>query len=407
MSILREIPPTAGFPIYAKDLLSLLSGKNCAGSLEGDFRNFLGAPYAKVTYSGTAAFYIILETIKKLSKRKTVIIPSFVCPLVPLAIKRAGLKTAVCDINANDFGFDMAKLQKLCADNRDILAIVPVHLGGIPVDLDAIQKICAGKDIFIVEDCAQSLGAQYNDSKIGTLGDFSFYSLCRGKGLTIYEGGVLVTRSNEYAPILNETIRQFVKNDRLSETLKIAELWAYWAFYRPSLFWFAFKLPQNYWNYFRRPERAAGEYFDLNFPLHKVSGIRRSLGHITFGRLEPEIEKQRQKAQYYIQGLKDSAGIRSVTERGSSKATYPYLTIVFDDETRCANAKETLINSGLGVSLVYLCAIADYAYLKLSADQDCTNARRLAKTHMTLSTSAFIGTPDQDAVIRKLKGLKT
>ncbi len=176
MGILREIPPTAGFPLYAKDFLSICLQKNREGTLEEDFRRYLNVPYAKLTYSGTAAFYLILESLKKVSAKKTVIIPSFVCPLLPLAIHRAGLRVKVCDINKDNFNFDSPKLEALCLNN-DILAIVPVHLAGIPVDFEGIKQIAKDRRIFIIEDCAQALGAAYKDKKAGTVGDFSFFSV--------------------------------------------------------------------------------------------------------------------------------------------------------------------------------------------------------------------------------------
>ena len=233
MSIFREIPPTAGFSFLLKDLFSIFSKQ---GSLEDDFKHYLNVPYVSVTYSGTSAFYIILESLKELSSKQTVIIPSFICPLVPLAIKRAGLKIEVCDINRENFNFDIRQLQEICTKNSDILAIVAVHLAGIPVDFDQIKQIAQNYKIFIIEDCAQSLGAIYKGKKVGALGEFSFFSLCRGKGLTIYEGGVIVTKQKEYSAIINSTIKKLTKNDLFSETLKVSELFGYWIFYRPSLF---------------------------------------------------------------------------------------------------------------------------------------------------------------------------
>jgi len=88
MSIFNEIPPTAGLPLSIKEVLPIFCNKT-PDRLENDFRKFLKVDYAYITYSGTAAFYIILRAIKKISPKKTVIIPSFICPLIPLAIERA------------------------------------------------------------------------------------------------------------------------------------------------------------------------------------------------------------------------------------------------------------------------------------------------------------------------------
>ena len=360
-------------------------------------------PYAAVTYSGTAAFYLILEALKTLSPKKTLVIPSFVCPLIPLAIKRAGLKVLACDIHKDNFNFEANQLKELCSKNQDILAIVPVHLAGIPIDVATLQKTARENKFFIIEDCAQSLGALYQGKKTGTLGDFGFFSLCRGKGLTIYEGGVLVCKP-EFIPAVNAVMRRIVKNAFLSESLKVLELFGYWIFYRPLLFWYAFRLPQIFWEIQGKTEKAFIEYFTVDFPLHKVSGIRKSLGQAMFPRLETEIAKQRQITLGYISGLKDIRGIKLITEASGDSSNYPYLTLLFDEPAKRDKAWNIFKDSGLGISRIYLAAITDYDYLKsIVGNQPSPNARSIARNHITLSTSTFLKPKELSSVIEKIK----
>ncbi len=405
MTLFREIPPTAGLPIYAKDLFLAFFKKDRTGSLEEDFKNYFRVAYASITNSGTAAFYIILESLKSLSPKKTVIIPAFICPLIPLAIQRAGLKVLTCDINKEDFNFQIDQLNEICANNSDILAIVAVHLAGVPLNLQPVQKISQENKIFMIEDCAQSLGAEYLGKKTGSFGDFAFYSLCRGKGLTIYEGGAIVSKA-EFAPVIENALKRIVKTAPLAEFLKILELFGYWIFYRPILFWFVFRLPQIFWQMQGKMEKAFIEYFEVDFPVHKVSGIRKMVGHTMFNRIEQEIAKQRQVASTYITGLKDLPGIKLVTGTKDSNPNYPYLTLIFEDESTRQRAFNNLLDSGLGISQIYLSAITDYDYLKSTVGaQDCPNARFIAKHHLTLSTSAFLTQKEIFSVIEKIKNL--
>jgi dTDP-4-amino-4,6-dideoxygalactose transaminase len=404
MSIFREIPPTAGFPLHIRNFLALLKAESGNNSLAEDFKNYLNVDYAEITYSGTAALYLILESLKELSSRTTVIIPSFVCPLVPLAIKRAGLKVEVCDINKNNFNFNLYELEKLCANNSNILAIVAVHLGGIPLDFEALEAIAKRYNIFIIEDCAQALGATYKGKKVGALGDFAFFSLCRGKGLTIYEGGVIVTGRKEYVPVIDNKIGHLVKSDFLSEGLKILELFGYAIFYRPLTFWFIFRLPQIFWNMQGEFLRAQAEYFSADFPIHKVSTLRKKIGHIAFKGLEGEIDKQSQKAKFYIERLKNLEGAYVIQEPLNCRATYPYLTIVFSDQDRKKKVLQIISDSGLGVSVIYAFAITDYEYLKdIIPDRGCPNGRYLAKNALSLSTSTFLEEKDLQAICDAIK----
>ncbi|MGA2774881.1 MAG: DegT/DnrJ/EryC1/StrS family aminotransferase [Candidatus Omnitrophota bacterium] len=391
MSILKEIPPTAGFPLRLKDIYFALAVANHKDLLEEDFKHYLKTPYARVTYSGTAAFYFILESLKKLSGKKTVVIPAFICPLVALAIIKAGLKVKICDIDKDGFDYNYRRLESLCRNDPDILAVVATHLAGIPVDLDRIAKIAQENNVFVIEDCAQSLGAEYKNQKVGTYGDFAFFSLCRGKGLTIYEGGITVTKNAGYAQLLNNTIDRLEDNNFFSEALKILELFGYWIFYRPTLFWFVFRLPQLYWRHKKNAVRAAGDYFDAHLLLHRVSAFRKSLGHVTFNRLNRQILEQREKATHYINKFKNAPGIRVITEAAEGKATYPFITLIFDDPARRAQALKRLEHSGMGGSIIYLKAITDYEYLKnIIPSTTCPNAQNLANRHLTLSTSTFL-----------------
>ncbi|MFA5114967.1 MAG: DegT/DnrJ/EryC1/StrS aminotransferase family protein [Candidatus Omnitrophota bacterium] len=400
MSLFKEIPPTAGFPLSIQDFLKPYIPE----SLECDFRRYCGLAYARVTYSGTAAFYLILESLKKISSRKTVIIPSFVCPLVALAIARAGLKVEVCDIRQDSFDYDYVLLERLCAASQDILAVVAVHLGGIAVDFAALEKTVRKYGVFIIEDCAQSLGAEYAGRKTGALGDFSFYSFCRGKGLTIYEGGIIGASREEYAGIIEEIFTTLVRDDYLSEALKILELLGYWIFYRPSLFWFVYGLPQLFWNLSGNNLRGVNEYFDTNFPMHKVSFFRKSVGHSQFGRLEQEIEKQREKAAFYIRSLSGLNSIEVIRDAQNTISNYPYLTLILDDISRRNNVLRSLKAAEVGVSQIYASAITDYDYLKgIVPERDCPAGRYIAARHLTLSTSVFLSKDDLARAVTIIK----
>ena len=407
MSLFREIPPTAGWPIQLKNLIAPLFKKAPKGLLEEEFKKYLNAPSAILTYSGTAAFYLILESLKEISGKKTVIIPAFVCPLIPLAIKKAGLKIKPCDINPDNFNFDIEKLREICAEDKDILAILAVHLAGLPLGLESTIKTAKENNIFVIEDCAQSLGAEYKGAKCGSIGEFSFFSLCRGKGLTIYEGGLAIANKAEYAPLLKNTSKKIFHPDILSESLKIAELLAYSIFYRPALFWFAFRLPQIFWEIRNNPVRAIGDYFETDFPTHNISAFREYIGYLNFPCLREEIIQQRKKAEYYLHALKGLPGIKPVTELDQTKASYPYLTIIFDSAQKRNTALKIFRNSGLGISRIYLRAITDYNYLKTIVPKtNCENARKIAQQTITLSTSRFLKERDLKKIVDSLKNIQ-
>jgi dTDP-4-amino-4,6-dideoxygalactose transaminase len=409
MPIFKEIPPTAGFPFRLKDIFYLFANPR-ASSLESDFKAYLGVEYIRITYSGTAALYLIFEALKKISSRRTVVIPAYVCPLVALAAQKANLTIKVCDINTDNFDFNYAELERTVSSDNDILAIMAVHLAGLTLNFAKIKMIAEKYSIFTIEDCAHSLGAYYNGKKTGTLADFSFFSLCRGKGLTIYEGGVLVTNRTEYFSLLDEVINSYVHKNYFSESLKLMELLGYWIFYRPQLFWFVFKLPQLFWKQRARTYRAFGEEYSSDFDYHRVSFLRKMLGHSSFYRMENEIDRRRQKARYYIENLSEISGLKIIPESYNEEAAYPFLTVLFDDAGKRNQVLKALDARGLGVSIIYVNAICDYDYLKnIISVSSCLNARSLSSRQLTLSTSVFLKNKDLKLIvkiIKKIMGIK-
>ena len=140
--------------------------------------------------------------------------------------------------------------------------------------------------------------------------------------------------------------------------------------------------------------------------MHKVSALREYIGHLNFPRLNEELGKQREKAAIYLNRLKDIPGIKPISEPAQTKASYPYLTLIFEDTRKRNSCLDAFKASGLGVSQVYLHAISDYAYLKdIIPPAQCTHARDLAEKTITLSTSSFLKESDLKNIIEKLKKL--
>lgn len=404
MSMFREIPPTAGMRVYPKELLAALTAADGpANPLEDDFRKYLNVNFAKVTSSGAAALYLILEALKSISGKKTVIIPSYICTLVPMAIYRAGLNVEVCDITGVDFNYDPLKLERLCAANGDILAIVAAHIGGIPLGLDAIGRVASKYGIFLIEDCAQSLGARHNGSMVGAFGDFSFFSLCRGKGLTTYEGGVLVVNKEKFIAPVDAAIGRIIRPKPFSDFCNAIELFGYWLFYRPRLFWFVFNLPRDLWLAMGDKVRAFQDYHTADFPVYGISRTRQAIAHAAFYRLEAEIAAQRKKALYLIEALEKQDGIDIVKESPGDFATYPLVMVIFRDPERRRRALSVLQRAGLGASIMYLRAITDFEYLKdIVPQRNPENGRSLAARAMTLSTNSRLKEEDLDIMVKSL-----
>ncbi len=404
MNIWREVPPTAGFPVSLRDCLRPGRVDRDSAGLEEDFKAYLPAAYARLVSSGTAALYVILEAFKNISPKRRVILPAYICPSVAQAVARAGLKIELCDTHAYDFNLDLDALARLLEADRDVLAVVTAHLAGIPADWEGLRKITAAAGALVIEDCAQALGAAYRGQKVGTLGDAAFFSLARGKGLTIYEGGVMVTARPDLAAAIDTAADRLVRPDRGQEAVKILELLGYAIFYRPQLFWFVYQLPELFWRLTGQAWKAKAEDFAPDFPVHAVSSWRDRVGHAAFYRLERELAAQRQKAADYIALLADIPGIKIVREAAGDTAGYPFLTILFDDPVRRKKFLYRLEYAGRGVSTLYSRPLSGYDYLRgLLPPRACPQAQALADCQVTLSTSTFLWPADMALIADTLR----
>ena len=404
MSIFRDIPPTAGFPLSGTELASAYRQRHAGHLLSQDFCDYLGVTCAAITCSGTAALYIICQSLKELSHKRTILLPAFICPLTAFAIKRAGFDILLYDIGERDFNGSSEQVAGICAETNDIAAIVIDHLAGIACDMNRFAQTIREHNLFVIEDCAQSLGALSQGKKVGTLGDFSFFSLAAGKGLTMYEGGVLAANRAEHAAVIAATLKRLVRQDSFVEFCRILELLGYGLFYRPRLFWFVFTLPELWWSMRGDPVKALREDFDIDFPIHSVSGFRQAVCRGACSRIESSIELQREKARRYIVALDGCAGLTIVQEAAGDRAIYPYVTVVFDGPEQKKNALKAFAGSGLGVSQMYALALADYDYLRgMVPDMNSSKARLLAERTITLSTSPFVQEHDLEKTIGLVK----
>ena len=101
---------------------------------------------------------------------------------------------------------DLNKLNEKITSNTK--AIIVVHLYGLVPDMDKIVSLCKEKNLYLIEDCAQSHGALWKEQSVGSFGDISCFSFYPGKNLGAYgDGGGIGTNSD----VLNEKIRKLIK----------------------------------------------------------------------------------------------------------------------------------------------------------------------------------------------------
>lgn len=392
----QEIPPTAGLPLGPGDLFA-----GAGGDFAGAMAAFLGVPRAGVECSGTACLVVILETLKRLSGRRTVVVPAYTCPLVVFAVAHCGLRLRVYDIAPGSFEFSSEALARAC--DTDTLAIVPTHLGGRVAALEPVLVQARQSGTFVVEDAAQALGARAAGQSVGLAGDAGFFSLAAGKGLSLFEGGVWIARDQALAAELERTSAAIIPARPLTEAWRCLQLLGYGALYRPGPLRLAYGAPLRRALAHGDPVAAAGDVFSPAIPLHRVSRWRQGVGGRGLARLPAFQAALRDQAGRRLPRLAALPGVKVVTDPPAAAGTWPLFLLLLPSAPVRDAVMAELWGSGLGVARMFAHALPDYDYLRPWVEsQDCPNARDFAARSMTLSNSLWLDDARFEAVLAVL-----
>jgi len=169
------------------------SGINNVKKFENAFLKYTQSKSCVSVNSGTAALNLALSMYD--IKGKEVILPSltFVATANACILNKA--KPIFADIEDTTFGLDPKSILNKITDNTK--AVMPMDYGGMACKIFEIKKITKDKNLTLIEDAAESLGASINGHKVGSLADSSIFSFCGNKVLTTGEGGAVVTNSRE------------------------------------------------------------------------------------------------------------------------------------------------------------------------------------------------------------------
>ncbi|MBI2524598.1 MAG: DegT/DnrJ/EryC1/StrS family aminotransferase [Candidatus Rokubacteria bacterium] len=161
-------------------------------ALESEFAAVVGARFCLATNSGTAALGIAL-TAAGVGPGDEVIVPALSFIATAQAVLHVGAVPVFADIDATTYTIACdAAAARVTPRTR---AIIPVHLHGLPADMDAVERLARRCGLTVIEDAAQAHGARHRDRPVGTLGAMAAFSLNSTKNLPAGEGGLFVTDS--------------------------------------------------------------------------------------------------------------------------------------------------------------------------------------------------------------------
>ncbi|MDR1695146.1 MAG: DegT/DnrJ/EryC1/StrS family aminotransferase [Endomicrobium sp.] len=169
----------------------LASGKYVA-QFEQSFAKYCGAKFGIANANGTTSLHTALLMCGVKPGDKVATTPfSFIA--TSNSILFCGAKPVFADIDPETFNINPVELEKVLKKEKNVKAVIIVHLYGLPCDMPAILKLKKKYKFKLIEDCAQAHGAEYKGKKVGSFGDASAFSFYATKNMMTGEGGIVLT----------------------------------------------------------------------------------------------------------------------------------------------------------------------------------------------------------------------
>lgn len=166
---------------------------------ESKFREYIfgqGKGYAVAVNSATSALHLALKALG-IKEGDEVLLPANTFVSTAEAVTYLGAVPVLCDIQEDTHNIDVSKIERLITSRTR--ALIPVHFGGQPCDMEEILDIARRHKLFVVEDAAHCLPSGYKGKRIGKIGDITCFSFYVTKTLCTGEGGMAVTDNEDYA----------------------------------------------------------------------------------------------------------------------------------------------------------------------------------------------------------------
>lgn len=251
---------------------------------ENEFKKYIESEFALAVNSGTSGLHLALAAIN-VSEGDAVITTTNTFAATAEVIRYQNATPIFIDIDERTQNIDCNKIiefiEKECAfkngrlfyQDSVVKAIIPVHIGGYPCEMDSIVSIAKKYNLKVIEDAAHALPTKYNGKLIGTIGDITVFSFYATKPITTAEGGMITTDNSEFY-----------------ERMKILRLHG---------------IDRDVWD--RYSSTQSSWYYEIVAPGYKYNlpDVLSAIGIHQLKKVDIFYRRRREIAEYYIDAFKD------------------------------------------------------------------------------------------------------
>lgn len=184
---------------------------------QDQFAHFIGTEHAISVNSGRQGMKLILESLE-LKVNDEVIVPAYTLKELTNIIASLGLRAVPADIDPHTFNVSLESITEKI--NKKTKVILATHIFGAPCQIDEIVDLARKRSIFVVEDCAHSLGSRFKGCQTGSFGDAAFFSLETIKSVNTYGGGMIATNNDKIA----DKIRKSAAGQKVSPNIPLKKV---------------------------------------------------------------------------------------------------------------------------------------------------------------------------------------
>lgn len=327
-------------------------------AFQNKFAEFCGTKYAVACSNGTVSLHLALEALG-IGKGDEVIMPTLTYIATANAVTYCGAKPVFADVETDTWNISTLSVEKVIT--RKTKAIIPVHLYGLPCDMDSIIEIAKKYNLKVIEDAAEAHGAKWKGKAVGSMGDIGSFSFFGNKIITSGEGGMLVTDNKELYRLICNLRSQGVDPNK------------------------------RYWH-----DRVAYNY--------RMTNMQAAVGLAQLENVDWHLAQRQRVAKLYdekLKGLQEYISVQKVN--ASSHHAFWMYSIVFTDKVKDERDQIMKSMEGFGIEMRPLFYPMHVMPPYYDSNVACPVAEKISERGINLPTHANLSESDIDYIVDCLK----